>query len=197
MPGPLPAVIENALDVPHTRFLHGGLFRDDSTSNEISVHVSMDSESVEAQYKGEPRPGGLAGRFLAPGGGIVEHWDRFVMPSTAEVEYKLGADNHILISTVCCPTSESETELFAVVRYQTRLPDKLLKPVFMPLVRRILAQDADILDAQEKNIRVFGEERFSSTELDAIGPRALYIMRAAARGETVKPNVFAPITISV
>jgi phenylpropionate dioxygenase-like ring-hydroxylating dioxygenase large terminal subunit len=197
MPGPLPAVIENALDVPHTRYLHAGMFRDDSSKNEIKLHISLDADKVEAFYEGEPRPAGIAGRILAPGGGIVEHWDRFIMPSTAEVEYRLGDHNHILISTVCCPVSESRTRLFAVVRFRTRLPDKLLRPAFMPIVRKILKQDADILKLQEANIQRFGEERFSSTELDAIGPRALYLLRAHQRGDEVSPKTFNPVIIYV
>ena len=85
----LHATIENALDVPHTAFLHRGLFRGGKRS-EIRATVRRSADRVEVQYDGEPRPSGVAGRVLSPGGGTVEHWDRFILPSVAQVEYRLG-----------------------------------------------------------------------------------------------------------
>jgi phenylpropionate dioxygenase-like ring-hydroxylating dioxygenase large terminal subunit len=74
--GSLHAVAENALDVPHTAFLHRGLFRGDGKRNRIEVVVRRWHDRVEAEYIGEPRPPGLAGRLLAPGGGRlpIPHW---------------------------------------------------------------------------------------------------------------------------
>src|SRR5690606_10064282 len=57
------AVVENALDVPHTAFLHGGLFRTAKKENEIEVVVRRYGDRVEAEYIGEPRPKGLVGRL--------------------------------------------------------------------------------------------------------------------------------------
>src|SRR5919202_122648 len=54
----LPASIENALDVPHTAFLHGGLFRGGRPPVEIEVVVRRLPHGVEAEYLGEPRPAG-------------------------------------------------------------------------------------------------------------------------------------------
>ena len=55
------AALENALDVPHTAFLHRGLFRGGSTRNEVMTAVRHSRRGVEAEYVGEPRPPGLAG----------------------------------------------------------------------------------------------------------------------------------------
>src|SRR4051812_19770088 len=60
------ATVENALDVPHTAFLHGGLFRTADKKNEVEVVVRRHATYAEAEYLGEPRPPGLAGRLLAP-----------------------------------------------------------------------------------------------------------------------------------
>ena len=86
----LHAALENTLDVPHTAFLHGGLFRGGRPPVDIEVVVRHTADGVEAEYLGEPRPPGLAGRILAPEGGVVTHVDRFLMPSIAQVEYRLG-----------------------------------------------------------------------------------------------------------
>ena len=85
--GSIHAVAENALDVPHTAYLHGGLFRTSSGKpREIEVVVSRYADRVEAEYIGESRPSGLTGRLLAPGGGIVTHVDRFILPSITQVD---------------------------------------------------------------------------------------------------------------
>ena len=69
------------------------------------------ARSVEAEYVGEPRPSGLVGRILAPGGGLVRHWDRFFLPSVAQVEYRLGDVTHFLITALCTPVSDFHTRL--------------------------------------------------------------------------------------
>ena len=76
--------------MPHTLFLHGGLFRTAERRNDIEVIVRRREDGVEAEFVGEPRPSGIVGRLLAPGGGVVEHVDRFILPSVAQVEYRLG-----------------------------------------------------------------------------------------------------------
>ena len=43
---------------------------------------------------GEPRPPGIVGRILSPSGGLVTHFDRFILPSIAQVEYRIGTENH-------------------------------------------------------------------------------------------------------
>ena len=74
------ATLENILDVPHTAFLHQGIFRNSKEANEITVLIQQYTDRVEAQFVGEPRPGGVLGSLLAPGGGTIEHWDRFLLP---------------------------------------------------------------------------------------------------------------------
>jgi phenylpropionate dioxygenase-like ring-hydroxylating dioxygenase large terminal subunit len=64
--GTLHAVLENMLDVPHTGFLHRGLFRS-GARNRITAVVRRFERGVEAQYVGEPRPSGLAARILGIG----------------------------------------------------------------------------------------------------------------------------------
>ena len=58
------ATAENALDVPHTAFLHRGLFRSESRGITITAVVRRQADRVEAEYVGEPRPPGLVGRLL-------------------------------------------------------------------------------------------------------------------------------------
>lgn len=182
LPGPLRHALENALDVPHTAFLHGGLFRQAARRSEIAVTVRRDAGGVEAEYAGEPRPSGLVGRVLAPGGGVVEHFDRFIMPSIAQVEYRLGADNHLLNTTAMTPVSAFETHLWAVIQLRLRLPSGLVAPLVAPLAMRILRQDGTVLGLQSAALRRFQGEHFTSTEVDVLGPHIWKLLAAAADG---------------
>ena len=177
------AVVENALDVPHTAFLHGGLFRTPEKKSEIEVVVRRFATHAEAEYLGEPRPSGLAGRLLAPGGGVVQHFDRFLLPSIAQVEYRLGPKSHLLTTSLMTPVSDFVTKVFAVVTFRLPLPAWLVKPFLTPIALRIFAQDAVVLKRQTEQIQRFGGERYTSTELDVLGHEVWRLLKQASTGE--------------
>ncbi len=182
----LHATVENALDVPHTAFLHRGLFRGGNPKNKVQVRITRTSVSAQAEYIGEPRPSGLIGRVLSPGGGVVEHWDRFILPSIAQVEYKLGAESHFVVTALCTPVSDFHTQLTAVAAFRTPLPGALLRPLLTRLGLWIFSEDARILRAQTENIRHFGGEQFMNSELDMLGPHIWWLLRQAERGESTE-----------
>lgn len=181
--GTVHAVAENALDVPHTAFLHGGLFRGAGREPiEIEVVVRSGADRIEAEYIGEPRPPGVAGRLLAPGGGVVQHWDRFILPSITQVEYRLE-DNHLLVTSALTPVTPNETRLHSAITFSLRVPHALIKALLPPLAGLIFAQDARILRRQAESIERFGGEQFASTEIDVLGQGILRLLRRAERGE--------------
>jgi phenylpropionate dioxygenase-like ring-hydroxylating dioxygenase large terminal subunit len=177
------AVAENALDVPHTAYLHGGLFRNPDARNEIRAVVRREHDRVEAEYIGEPRPTGLIGRLISPSGGVVTHFDRFILPSIVQVEYRLGDENHLMNSAALTPEDDYETALYAVVALRTRFPPVLARPVIQPIALRIFGQDAEVLSLQTKTLERFGEEKYASTDLDLLGPQILKLLQRAEKGE--------------
>ncbi len=179
----LHATIENALDVPHTAFLHRGLFRGGKTNRIVAV-VRRFRDRVEAEYLGEPKPPGLVAKILAPhGAGTVRHWDRFFLPSVAQVEYRLGEDTHFIVTSYCTPVSDFRTRMLAVVSFRTPLPRKMVSTLLEPVALRIFRQDAEVLRKQTETIRRFGGEQFSSTEIDVLGPSIWRVLRDAERLE--------------
>ncbi|MEM1414500.1 MAG: aromatic ring-hydroxylating dioxygenase subunit alpha [Myxococcota bacterium] len=192
MEGSLHATAENALDVPHTAFLHAGLFRSDAGARRpIEVIVRRWHDRVEAEYVGEPRPSGLFGRLLAPSGGVVEHWDRFILPCIAQVEYRIGEDAHVVATTALTPVHDDLTHLWGAVSLRMSfLPDgrvaEIAGNLLKPLALRILKQDADMLREQTRNVLRFGGERFTSTEIDVLGPHILRLLRQAERGRAAE-----------
>ncbi len=182
--GTLHATMENALDVPHTAYLHGGLFRTEKKTNEIEVVVQRRGDSVEAEYLGEPRPTGLVARLLSPSGGVVTHFDRFFLPSIAQVEYRIGEENHIFVTAAATPVSEFRTKLYALVGFRTRFPAWLVRPLIEPFALKIFSQDAKVLKQQSDSIRLLGGEQFVSTEIDILGNHIRRLLREAAEGKT-------------
>ncbi|HEY5959605.1 MAG TPA: aromatic ring-hydroxylating dioxygenase subunit alpha, partial [Polyangiaceae bacterium] len=177
----LHAAIENALDVPHTAFLHGGLFRGE-TKHRIVAKTTVSPDRVVTEYVGEPRPTGLAARLLSPSGGVVQHWDRFILPSIAEVEYRIGEETHFLVTAACSPVTDFKTKLFAQVSFRTRLPGWLLRPLLERVAMRIFGQDARIVSQQTRNVERFGGEQYTHTELDLMGPAVWRLLKRAEQG---------------
>jgi phenylpropionate dioxygenase-like ring-hydroxylating dioxygenase large terminal subunit len=180
------AAIENALDVPHTAFLHKGLFRSRSRNIHITAVVKRTATTVEAEYVGEPRPPGLVARILSPSGGMVTHFDRFILPSIAQVEYSIGTENHFLVTSAMTPVTDFFTKLYAVVSFRSRIPGWLLKPFLKPLALKVFKQDAEILKRQTETIQRFGGEQFVSTEIDVLGGHIWRLLKAAERGDTLR-----------
>lgn len=183
--GSVHAVAENALDVPHTAFLHGGLFRTSTKQNVITCQITRERDRVQCQYIGEPRPTGLMARLLAPGGGLVEHYDRFILPSTTQVEYKLGGGaSHVLAVQVLTPIDDFYTRMYAVLHFKIPiLPSWLIRLVVTPVAMKVLRQDAAMLKLQTANVEYFGGERYVSTEIDVLGPHIWRLLKAAERGD--------------
>jgi phenylpropionate dioxygenase-like ring-hydroxylating dioxygenase large terminal subunit len=195
--GTLYSTLENALDVPHTAFLHRGLFRTESRNLTITAHVNRTAEAVEAEYVGEPRPTGLVAKILSPSGGVVTHFDRFLLPSVAQVEYRIGAENHLLVDSVMTPLSDFRTRVYAVVSFRTRFPAAAVRPFVKPLALRIFEQDAFMLQKQTETIRTFGGEQFASTEIDVLGRHIWKLLRSAESGEPVGPDERGTVSLVV
>ena len=177
----LHATAENILDVPHTAFLHKGLFRG-GEPNPIETVVRSYTDRVECEFVGEPRPSGLLGKILAPGGGDqMQHVDRFLLPSVAQVEYKIGHRGHLLTTSCLSPLSTFETRMYAVVTLRKSLWLQLLRPVITPLAMKVVQQDQEMLAKQTQRIRDYGGEQYAYTEADTLGPGIIKLLRQATK----------------
>lgn len=188
-PGSLFAVVENALDVPHTAVLHRGLFRGGERQT-VDVVLRRYSSFAEAEYIGETPPKGLLARLLSLGARgdalTVQHWDRFILPSALQVEYRLGQRTHFLITGFCTPHGDDATSLFAVVCIRTplfRFLERLLVRLIEPFAMRVVAQDVSILKAQTAEIARYGGERFMSTEIDVLSGAIRRLLKESSEAD--------------
>jgi phenylpropionate dioxygenase-like ring-hydroxylating dioxygenase large terminal subunit len=177
----LHAVAENILDVPHTAFLHKGLFRG-GKPNRIETEVRTFADRVECEFIGEPRPSGIMAKILAPGGGDrMFHCDRFVLPSMAQVEYQIGDKGHLVTSSCLSPLSDFQTRMYAVVSIRRSFWLSLLRPVVTPLAMKVVQQDKEMLALQTASLRAQGGEHYAYTEADTLGPGIIKLLRQASK----------------
>lgn len=184
------AALENALDVPHTAFLHAGLFRGGGESRDIRAERRNVPDGIEVQYHDEPVAFGPV-RWASK---VFDHWDRFFLPSVAQIEYRVEPHIRIVNTILHLPLSPFRTRAWFVVRFASPLPAKVAAPIVLARGRGILKQDADFLALQTENVRRFGGERYTSTELDLIGNGIWRLLRQAERSERLEPVDEAAVT---
>ncbi|HSP79154.1 MAG TPA: hypothetical protein VLQ93_11525 [Myxococcaceae bacterium] len=114
----------------------------------------------------------------------MQHFDRFLLPSIAQVEYRIGDDSHLLVTSAMTPVDDWETEVYAVVTFRMPLPHWLVKPFITPVALHIFQQDARMLERQTQTLQHFGTETYASTEIDVLGPSILRLLRQAEREKT-------------
>ena len=173
------ASVENALDVPHTAFLHGGLFRKSGQGPRVEAERTDLPDAVEVRYLGEPAAFGP----LRLRNATFDHWDRFFLPSIAQIEYRIGDAIRITNSILHLPLSAARTRAWFVLRFRSPLPAALVGPIVRARGKKILQQDIDILEAQTANIARFGGERYTSTDLDLLGNAIWRLMRRAEKSD--------------
>lgn len=181
------AAIENTLDVPHTAFLHRGLLRG-AAPNEIRAVRRPIPDGVEVQYFGEPFGIG----FFRPSTDTeLLHFDRFVLPCVAQVEYRAGPWLQLVNTVLHLPLAETRTRLWFVLRANSqRLPRRLVEAVIRLQGPHVAKQDIRVLERQTANVRRFGGERYASTDLDLFGSAVWRLLRAAEKGQPA-PDVDA------
>ncbi len=190
----LRAASENALDVPHTAFLHRGLFRGGARRTITAVRRPVES-GVEVQYLGEPVGMGPI-RLGRASDRTFDHWDRFLLPSIAQVEYAVEGWFRIVNTILQLPLSAFRTRAWFVVQFSSRVPAPLVRTVVRQQGKHILRQDAVGLARQTEQTQRFGGERYASTEIDLLGTAIWRLLRQAERAEQPDGSTLPLTTIS-
>ncbi len=75
-----------------------------------------------------------------------------------------------------------------MLRFRSPLPASVVGPIVRARGKKILQQDVDMLESQTRNIRRFGGERYTSTDLDLLGNAIWRLMRQAERADQGLPE---------
>jgi len=172
---------ENFIDIPHTAFVHPGVFRN-SRQQKLEMTVERENGAVVVEYRNETSNLGWYSRFLNRQGTEIKHCDRFYMPNITSVEYQMGDNRHLFITSQSIPETDNSTLVYTDVTYNYGIWNKLARPFVWWTAQHIIRQDVEILGIQGEAIAKYGTH-FSHTPADTIHVFVESITAAISRGE--------------
>ena len=173
--------VENFIDIPHTAFVHAGIFRR-SSGERIEATVAREGGAVHVSYRNERGNLGRFQWFLNPHGEPVAHTDSFYTPNVTSVRYELARGWVFVITSQAVPVSDSETLVYTDLTYRFGPFTSLAAWFVRRHGQRIIDQDIEILGRQMEVIRKYGGG-FTDTPADLIHRYVDSLRKAVAQGE--------------
>jgi phenylpropionate dioxygenase-like ring-hydroxylating dioxygenase large terminal subunit len=157
---------ENFIDIPHTVWVHPGVFRN-NRQQELKMQVSRQNGSVQVEYLQETDNLGWYQRFLNPTGAEIKHYDAFHMPNVTCVEYQMGPQRRLFITSQSVPETETSTLVYTDVTFNYGLWNWICSPFIRWTAQHIINQDIQVLNQQQQVIDRYGQQ-FHHTPADTI-----------------------------
>jgi phenylpropionate dioxygenase-like ring-hydroxylating dioxygenase large terminal subunit len=172
--------VENFIDVPHTVFVHPGIFRT-ARGQAISATITREGGAVTTVYEGETDNLGWFSWFLNPEKRPIEHTDQFFMPNVTHVKYHMGPRRTFYITSQSVPVEEDETLVYTDLTYDYGWVSPFIGPLVGWQSQRVIDQDIVALGQQMEVIRTYGDA-FQSTPADLVHVLVESIREALAEG---------------
>jgi phenylpropionate dioxygenase-like ring-hydroxylating dioxygenase large terminal subunit len=183
---PVEACLENFLDVPHTLFVHPGLFRGNA-ARQTRARIRRFHTSVEAEFLDEQPLEGFGPRLLFPRDTVLRHTDRFILPAISRVDYAFGEEYAFIITSQCTQRAEYLIDVTTAITWKLPLPAWLIRPFLRWYCRRVIQQDVGVLKILGDQSRQFGVTCLSTTA-DLLGTHIRGLRRQAAEGHLPSPK---------
>jgi phenylpropionate dioxygenase-like ring-hydroxylating dioxygenase large terminal subunit len=178
---------ENFVDVPHTAYVHPGIFRTPRRER-ISATVGLEKGEVRVDYFGEKQNLGWFAFLLNPRGLPVRHIDRFIAPNITHVRYEIGK-SVFLITSQSVPETPHRTRVYTELAWRLGALNLLAAPFVRFQGQRVIDQDKRVLRDQMEVIRD-RPVSFIDTPGDLIHAYIHALRAAVERGED--PAALAP-----
>jgi phenylpropionate dioxygenase-like ring-hydroxylating dioxygenase large terminal subunit len=175
---------ENFIDIPHTASVHPGIFRNPER-RQLRMRVERHAGTVTATYHQETTNLGWFRWFLNPRGQEIQHRDQFICPNVTCVEYEMGAQRHLFITSQSIPETPTQTLVYTDVTFNYGLWTHWVKPLVRWTAQRIIEQDLVVLHRQQDTIAYYRQDAqpFDQTAADTIHVLVESLTGALARGE--------------
>ena len=175
--------VENFIDVPHTAYVHRGIFRKEK-GEAIEANLVRKNGEVHVTYRNEKRNLGSFSWFLNPRGEPVHHTDSFYMPNITHVVYRVGSGDRVafFITSQSVPTTSASTRVYTDITYRFGIWSWLARPLARRQAGRVIRQDIEELNAQMEVIQKYGG-RFIDSPADLIHKLVSQVREALDRGE--------------
>jgi phenylpropionate dioxygenase-like ring-hydroxylating dioxygenase large terminal subunit len=173
--------VENFIDIPHTVFVHPGIFRK-PRAQKLTATVSRAGGEVHARYRGETDNLGWFRWFLNPAGREIQHTDSFFMPNVTRVTYEFGPRRVFIITSQSVPAADDDTLVYTDLTFDYGVWNLFAPPIVRWQSQKVIDQDLVALASQQDVIGKYGEG-FSNTSADIIHVFVESIRDALAKGE--------------
>lgn len=158
--------VENYVDIPHTAYVHYGIFRKPQAQR-LTATVRRWDGRVRAEYRNENSNLGWFSWFLNPTGAPVRHIDDFHSPNVTSVEYDAGPACRFFITSQSIPVTATETLVYTDLTYHFGLWTRLARPVVRWQGQAVIDQDIEILKLQMESLK-HARQLFTHTPADII-----------------------------
>lgn len=184
---------ENFIDIPHTASVHPGVFRT-PRQQQLEMTVERRNGSVFAEYRNETTNLGWYTHFLNRCGYKIRHIDSFHMPNVTSVEYDMGPNRRLFITSQSVPEQENSTLVYTDVTFNYGIWNKIARPFVRWTAQHIIHQDVEALSIQQDVIEKYGTQ-FANTPADMIHVFVESIRNKIEAGED--PRVLSDKSVKV
>jgi phenylpropionate dioxygenase-like ring-hydroxylating dioxygenase large terminal subunit len=172
---------ENFVNIPHTVFVHPGIFRTHKRER-FGATIERKQGSVYVNYQNERGNFGLFSWFLNPSKREIIHTDQFHMPNVTTVNYQFGPSWRFIITSQSVPVNDNETIVYTDLTYNYGMFNKLAVPIIKWQAQTIINQDIQILGNQARTLQKY-DAHFATTPSDMV-----YVYIDAIRKELEQGN---------
>jgi phenylpropionate dioxygenase-like ring-hydroxylating dioxygenase large terminal subunit len=156
---------ENFIDIPHTTYVHPGVFRYEKAPQKIAADVERENSNVHIRYRNETSNFGWFSKFLNSSDKEIFHEDHYYFPNVTHVEYRFGKRMNFHITSQSIPMKNHETLVYTDLTYDYGIWNWIARPFVWWAAKKIIGQDVKIMGEQSEVIEKYGE-LFSSTKAD-------------------------------
>ena len=192
---PVDMCLENFLDVPHTIFVHPGLFRNED-QEVVKTQITRKGESAWVDFLDEKPMEGIGPRLVFPKGVSQKHVDKFILPSISEVTYSYGEEHHFFIVSQCTQREEYVVDVTTAIIWRLPLPVWVSMPFLRWYCRKVIMQDVDILEIQGDQMKQWGRS-FTHTKVDLLAKHITALRKNAASGGAELREVSQEVSIKI
>ena len=149
--------VENFIDVPHTAFVHEGIFRS-TKKQSITARIERRNGEVHITYNNESNNLGSFSWALNPSKKKIEHTDSFFMPNITHVIYRFPSGWEYVITSQSVPITDEKTLVYTDLTYRFGLLTPFAKMFIKKQGLKAIAQDVDILNQQMETLKKYDEK---------------------------------------
>lgn len=189
--GDLGAIAQINMDVSHTVFVHGNLFRT-TAGKRLESTIEVMPRAVEVVYRGRREGLGPIPWLTNPRGEQLQHTDRYFAPNITQVDYHWGDTSGLVFVSVISPIDEHRALLYTCISYKFPLPPRVLgwlRPLMNAYTKGVNRQDIQLMREQQAGLANAPVARRHSVRADMAHVAIEKILAAVRERRTVPESI--------